>query len=231
MLKADIYVKQKINTDPVTMMGKTTPAIEQISETWISGNKFVTIRRDNSIIIDLEKKTITQISHKQKAFLVMTIPIDLSKYYPEQMIVMLEQMMKSIIISVKPNEKSKTINNWECQGYDVQINMKMMGMPININMIIWASTKVPFDWQKVNEKMTSQIMKISMRLSDDAVKEMNKIQGYAISIESKVNMMKSDIKSQTQVIEISEKAPPENIYSVPPGYTEKEKLTMQDLQR
>jgi len=230
-LQADIYIKQKLNTDPVTMMGKTTPAIEQTSETWIGGNKFTTVRKDNSIIVDLDKNLIIQISHKQRTFLEMAIPVEMSKYFPEQMAAMIEQMMNSVKISVKASGKSKTINNWECQGYDVTINMEMMGMPVNINMNIWASTKVPFDWKKVNEKMTSQIMKISMRLSDEAIEEMKKIQGYAISIESTVNLMKSEIKSVTQVIEISNKSPRENIYSIPETYTKKEKLSMQDLQR
>lgn len=228
-LSADIYIKQKLNTDPVTIKGKTTPATEQISETWINKNKFATILKDTSIIVDLEKNTIIQMNHKKKVFLEMTIPIELSKYFPENVATMMEMMIKSTQISVNSSGKSKTINNWECQGYEVMIQMDLMGMPIHIEMIIWACTEVPFDWKMVNEKMTSQILKMGMKLTDDALEKIQKIQGYAISIESSINMLKSEIKSVTQVIEISNKSPKDNIYTIPQGYTKKEKLSLQDL--
>jgi len=34
---ADIYIKSKVHTDPMSMMGQNTPATDTVSEQWIGG--------------------------------------------------------------------------------------------------------------------------------------------------------------------------------------------------
>ena len=67
--------------------------------------------------------------------------------------------------------------------------------------------------------------------SQEALDEFKKIDGWQIKTEMSMNMMGAEMKTSTEVVEISEKTPPEGTFSVPAGYTKKEKFTMQDLQK
>ena len=45
---ADIYVKSKVHTDPMSMMGQNQPAKDSVSEQWIGDDKFAMISDQNS---------------------------------------------------------------------------------------------------------------------------------------------------------------------------------------
>jgi hypothetical protein len=65
--------------------------------------------------------------------------------------------------------------------------------------------------------------------SDGFITELNKMQGFAIASETLFYPKGFSVKSTAEVIEMSVKPPPAGIYSVPDGYTIKEKLTVRDL--
>jgi hypothetical protein len=44
-------------------------------------------------------------------------------------------------------------------------------------------------------------------------------------------MMGAKMRTTTEVIEINKKSPDASVYTVPAGYTKKDKLSMQDIQR
>jgi hypothetical protein len=226
-LNADIYIKQNQHTDPVTMMGQSQPAKDEVQEIWIGKNKMATHSTGVSMIMDMDKKIMYMVNHGAKSYIPMTMPVDMTEYMPEQVAGMMKSMMSSITITVKPTGESKQIKNWNCKGYDVTMNV--MGM--QMKMKVWASTDVPFDWKTVAEKILGNMMKTQMQLSDAAVKEMQKVEGYWILMEMSMNAMGADIKSRTEVLEIAEKAPPSNIYAVPAGYQKKDKMSMEELQR
>ena len=107
----------------------------------------------------------------------------------------------------------------------------MMGMPMVMNMKVWASTDVPVDWEGVMKMMMDNMMKAQMRLSDAAIQEMKKVKGYWIEVEMAMNMMGADVKSKTEVLEISKKSADANVYAVPEGYTKKDKMSMGDMKQ
>jgi hypothetical protein len=65
--------------------------------------------------------------------------------------------------------------------------------------------------------------------SDSFIAELKKIQGFSIASETLFYPKGFSVKSTAEVIEMSIKDPPEGIYSLPDGYTIKEKMTIQDL--
>ena len=134
------------------------------------------------------------------------------------------QMMK-MTVTAAANGQTKTIGQWKCAGYDVTINMMMMPM----KMAVWASTDVPFDVAKF-QNLYMNVMKAQMRLDDASVKEMMKVKGYWIASETSMEMMGTKMRTTTEVIEITKKAAPATVYSVPAGYAKKDKLSMQDMQ-
>jgi len=224
-LNADIYIKQKVHSDPVTMMGQTQPAKDEISEIWIGDDKFATLGEERSTIIDSKKKVMYWINNKNKTYVEMTLPLNMADYMPEQMGQMMQSMMSSIQITVNPNGQKKVIGSWNCDGYDVTMNIMMMKM----NMQVWASTEVSFDWEKVGEKMMTNYFKAQFRIDDSAIEEFKKIKGYWIYTETIMNVMGADMKSSTEVLEITKKSAPSAVYSVPAGYTKQDKLSMMDM--
>ena len=184
-LTADVYIKQKTHTDAFKMMNKEQPAKDVITEQWIGNNKFASHNKDQSIIIDTNKKVLIMINHITKTYIFMTLPLDISKYMPEQIAQMMKQMMGNLSITVKPTGKTKMIGKWKCNRYDM--TMSVMGMPMN--MIFWASTDVPFDWKKISALMLESVAKIQMNLNEDSINEMKKVKGYTIATEMTMNMM------------------------------------------
>ncbi|MGB8953206.1 MAG: DUF4412 domain-containing protein [Candidatus Aminicenantales bacterium] len=222
---ADIYVKSKVHTDATSFMGQNQPEKNEFSEQWIGDNKFATLGAEQSFLIDLKKNMIWMISHKSKSYIETSLPLDFAKLLPPEAAAMASMMtMKA---TVNPTTEKKKIGQWDCLGYDV--TMTVMGMAMK--MRVWATTDVPFDLNKYLTQMYGAVLKGQMRLDDASVKEMMKIKGFQIASELNANIMGAKIRTTTEVLEISKKNPPAGAYAVPAGYTKKDKLDMQDLQK
>ncbi len=222
---ADVYVKAKQHTDAFSVMGQSQPAKDEVIEQWIGDDKFAYISPEMSSILDLKKNIAYLIMPSEKTYVETPLPLDLTKILPPEMAQMMAGMMK-MTVSVTPNGQTKTIGQWKCSGYDVAMQMMMMPMKISV----WASTDVPIDMEKY-AKMQSNILKVQFRLDDAAVKEMMKIKGYWIATEMTAEMMGAKMRITLEVVEITKKTPDPSVYSVPPGFTKKDALTMQDFQR
>jgi hypothetical protein len=153
----------------------------------------------------------------------MTLPLDMEKYFPAQMM----QMMGNVTVSVTPLTETQKIGQWDCAAYDVTMNVMMMDM----QQKIWASTDVPFDWRDYSQKMLPKLNQAMMRLGEDSIKEMMKVEGFQIRSETSMSVMGNEMKSWQQVEEIIKQDAPAGTYSAPEGYTKKDKLDMMDIQR
>jgi hypothetical protein len=220
-LSADVYVKQKSHTDAI--MGQ--PARDDVMEQWIGENAFATVSPDQSFIVDLKKNVVYMIYHKSKTYVESALPLDFSKLLPPEMAAMAGMMKMTATVS--PTAETKKVGQWNCKGYDV--TMTMMGMPMN--MRIWASMDVPFDVNQFNAKIWGNVLKGQMMLDDASVKEMMKIQGFQIASALSGDMMGVKINTTTEVLEITKKTPPANVYAPPAGYAKKDKLSAEDLQK
>jgi hypothetical protein len=221
---ADIYVKSKVHSDAWAMMGQNQPAKDEISEQWFNDTQFAVISPETTIIVDTKKNIIDIVTHKNKTYIESALPFDFTKILDPQMAQMMGQMMK-MTVTAAANGQTKTIGQWKCDGYDVTINMMMMPMKI----AVWSSSDVPFDLTKF-QSLYLDVMKAQMRLDEASVKEMAKIKGYWIASETSAEMMGTKIRTTTEVVEMAKKAAPASVYSVPAGYTKKDKLSMQDMQ-
>ncbi len=220
---ADTLIRQTSHTDAVTMMGQTQPARDDTQEIWIGQDQMATVTKDMTIIVDTNRKVLDMVNHSKKTYVEMTLPLDMSQYLPPQM----AQMMAATKVTVTPKGLTQQINQWNCDGYEVVMDMGMMKM----KMMVWATTNVPFDWAKVQENLSSQVMKASMRLTDAAMAEFKKIKGFQIKADVGIEIMQSQINASTVVNEISSKPAPAGIYAVPADYTKQDKLNMQDFMK
>lgn len=218
-LQADVYIKQQ--TKMGAFMGK--PGKDVISEHWLGTNKLAIISPDNTMIMDLGAKKMHLVYHKTKSYVEAALPLDMSTLMPEQAAQMVKSMMDGMKMSVEANGQTKKILNWEAQGYDVKITM--MGM--EMKMVFWATKDVPFDWKKYSN-MYSEVYKAQMRMGETFVKEFKKVQGYSVATQMEIMGM----KITTTTLEVdAKKEPGPGVYSVPAGYTKKDKLSMADMQQ
>ncbi|MGD2091203.1 MAG: DUF4412 domain-containing protein [Candidatus Aminicenantes bacterium] len=220
-LNADVYIKTKTHTDAFEMMGKKQPAKDQVTEQWMGDNKIAVISENQNIVMDLNQNVIYVIYPGKKSYVEAKLPLDMSKLLPEQAAAMMKMM--KMTVTVNPTGESKKVGDWNCQGYDVTMSMQMMTM----KMKAWVTKDVPFDWKAYSEKMLPLVMKLSgmMGLDENALKEFKKFEGFQVAMEMSMNMMGQEMKTSSQVVEISKKPAPPGIYSVPQGYTKQEKLT------
>lgn len=220
---ADVYIKQKAHTDAFSMMGREMPAKDEFNHMWVGDNKMAVLGTEQSIILDLNDNLMYMIMHQDKSYVEMNLPLDLSQYFPPQ----IQQMMSNVTVTVNSTGEDARISEWDCKGYDVTIDIMMM----TIKQKVWTSTDVDFDWKDYSERMLPQVTQAMFRLGGDSIKEFEKIEGFQIKTEVTMDMMGTEMKSWTEVVEITKKSAPTGTYSVPEGYTKKDKFTLMDMQR
>ncbi len=225
-LNADVYIKSKTHTDPISMMGQSQPAKDGVTEQWISDDAVAMVADNTTVIVDLKNNKMYFINHASKTYVEAALPLDMTKILPPQAAGMMG-MMKATV-TVTPNGQTKTFGKWNCQGFDATISMAMMTM----KMSYWATTAPGFDYKKYVEKAYGSVLKAqSMFFDDAAIAEMKKINGLPIFTETTGEMMGAQMRSTTEVVEIATKPAPAGTYAVPAGFTKTDTLSMQDLQR
>jgi opacity protein-like surface antigen len=221
LLSADVYIKTSVHTDAFTMMGQNQPAKDEVMEQWIGNQQMVNKTGDKIMIMDMNKNMMYIVNPKEKSYVETALPLDMTKLLPKEAASMMSMM--KVTVKVTPNGQTRKIKQWNCVGYDVDMNMMMMQM----KMKVWATTEVPFDW-KMFSKMYANVSKMQF-MDDAAIAELMKINGYQVASEMSMDMMGSKVRVTSQVEEIAQKPAPDGIYAVPPGFTKKATLSMEDM--
>lgn len=218
---ADTYIKQVIQNKAFVLEGQEHEAREEIIETWIGKNRLAKHGQGRSLIVLLDRKIIYFIDHVQKTYVEMTIPVDIHKYFPEP----LEQLMEQVTVSVTTTEEFQKFEKRECRVYEVDIESLMISM----KMRVWATLDVPFDEKTYLEEMFPELTKVTHLLTDSAVAELLKIEGFHFRTEMTLSFMGVEMESIQEVVEMSRKSVPDNIYTLPSDYTKKDRLSLQDF--
>ena len=222
---ADVLVKIKTHSDAIAVGGQSQPARDAVAEQWYGPGKTAQSSGDGGFIVDLGRNMAYMVNHRDKSYVPLPLPIDISKVLPPEIAPMAAGMQMTA--AVAPTSETKTIGAWPCSGYDVSLTVMGMAM----TMRVWASTAVPAALLEYAEKVTPVFLQGQMRLTDASVKEFAKIKGFHVATELTGDMMGARIRTTTEVIEIIEKPAPAGTFDAPAGYTQKATLTMQDLQR
>ncbi len=224
---ADVYIQQKTHTDAFEMMGQSQPAKDVINHMWLAEDKMASLSEDQSYIIDLEKNKVFWMNTANKSYIEMDLPLDISKYLPEQASQMMANM--NISVAVQPTTETETIAGKKCAKYDVTMTIMMM-MTMEMKMKVWATEDVPFDWEKFQDKMI-QMFSPTMPLGEEALNAFKQIKGWQMRSEMAMNMMGTNMKTVQEVLEITKKDAPAGTYTVPEGYKKQDKFTLEDMQR
>lgn len=214
MIQADVCIKQK--TEAPAMMGQ--PAKSETVQQWLGDGKMATVGGAQGVVIDLTAKKMLMIDNTAKTYVEASIPVDFGKLLPPEAAPMVEQMMKSMTVTVEKLGATKKVAGIDTVSYKVTMNMMGMQMP----MTMWVAEKLPFDWKKYQE-VYGQMMQIMMKGGEQVMKEMAKIQGYPLATEMEVMGM----KTTSETLEILANATaPAGTYAAPAGYKKVDKVSM-----
>ncbi len=217
----DFFIKQKVHTDAHTIMGQQQPARDEIQTIWVTDTKLAILGEQHSVIMDFNKKTVTNINHQEKSYTVM----NLDQQAPEseedaQMQQMMESMMGDIQITVTPTSEQKVINDRKCKKYEQ--SMTVMGSEVKSD--IWTAPELKPPVSHYNKlHYAAYLMMPGVKSHIDKLQaEFKKIDGMVVKSETIRNMMGQKVKSWSELIEYGEKDAPASAFQVPSGYTEKE---------
>jgi hypothetical protein len=223
---ADVFMKQKQRSDGVTVMGHTQPPKDVVQTVWLSDNAIRTDGPEQSMIIDMDKKTWTLLDHNSKSY--TELSMDLGKAagiqdMPAEERAQFQNFMKNMMkidISVSETGESKTINGWKCRKYIQKIETAMGPSVSNI----WATREIDID-QDLYARFTASLLaqQPGLRESMDAmIAEMKKIKGISVLSETTMTLMGQEIKSSTELIECREAKAPAGTFDLPGGYKKKD---------
>lgn len=223
-LSADIYIKTLSHRDPMSTTVGTTPGEDKTTEQWVSDTRMAVISDGLIYIIDMARKTAVFVIPSSKTYVETTLPVDMMKLMPPEVGSMAGMLQYRA--TVKPGGGTKKIGAWNCEGYDIAVSL----MGSSMTMKAWATTDVPFDLTNYNE-MSAAVLKAQMFLDDGTVKEFAKIKGIQVATEIGGEVMGTQVRMTTEVVEISQKDAPRGIYEVPAGFIKKPTLSLEDFQR
>ena len=222
-LNAEIYIKTKSHTGAFEIMGQKKPEKVAYSEQWISDTRMVHIREQGTVIIDLDKKAVFIVYHEPKKYVEAPLPLEMKKLMPTEMLAMMS--MWKVNAKTTPNGETKKIKEWNCKGYNVDISMGMMSMKIKT----WATTGIPVNWKDFSTKFYPTLLQAVMgqAMDEETLNQYLVIEGFQVYSDIVINIMRQEIKSTREVVEIGDKPAPPDIFSVPAGYKKQDKIIIQ----
>ncbi len=221
---ADVYMKQKRQTDAVRMMGMEQPAVEVVEETWITPKG---VRSDNpemSTIMLPEEQKIIMIDHQRKTYVEQStdlakmmegMPKDEGAGDHAGMHQMMQQMTK-MDASVSDAGEEKVINGWKSRKYLLTMNTVMGKNTTEI----WATEDLKIDKKLYDQFMTKMFSGMpGMQASMETIqKEMEKIKGVQVLSILTMNIMNQTQKTRTELLEFKAAEAPKDLFAVPAGY-------------
>jgi len=230
--RADFYIKKKVHTPAITMMGQTQPEKDDISVSWMGQNKVRTDQQDGTSIILLgDKGVMVMINHAKKEYAEM--PMDFQKILDQalaeegeedaekaeakkKMAGMMKGMMKGMMgeMSAKVTEtgETKKIGDWNCRKYLLEMSMGMGSTKSEA----WATEDIKLNYGLYFAAGSS--MMAGQPGFEKIAQEMQKVKGFIVYQVDNVKAMGQDMTMTTEVLECTDKAAPAGTYDIPAGY-------------
>ena len=129
---------------------------------------------------------------------------------------------------VAATDETKEINGHPCTCYEITSWIVVPGGKYNeTDEKMWVTTDLPLDWDTFDQ-MNAVFMKLR-NATDDFAAALGTIKGYPMLSDGDRFIKGFSVKTTEEVVEILEKDPNPGVYSIPEGFTKKDKLTIQDI--
>ncbi len=225
MALADIFMRQKHHTGSFQVMGQTQPAKDSIQNIWMTDTVIRNDSEQQTVIVRLDKQTVTMIDHAKKTYAEMPLNMDkamgemggekMTKEQKDAMAGMMKSMMKFTMKVTETGEKKK-IGAWNCRKYIQKLDTAMG--PTTTELWATEDIKVKGD---IFAKYTAIMMTMQPGLRESmaqVMQETKKIKGVTVLTESSSTMMGATLKTSMRLRELKEARAPATIATVPAGY-------------
>jgi hypothetical protein len=223
---ADVYLKHEVHTDGYYFGGENSPPEDRAYEVWIGDKRMSMLHEHRAIVMDLNQNLLTFINLDDSTYAETPLPLDWSNLLSEEDAARV-RMFQTVGV-VKESCETKKIGDQECRSYETTTWIPYQGTKYNeTDTKGWLTIDVPFD-PATYEEMKVHNLRLE-NLTEELIEEVKKIPGYPLAVEDNTFIKGFSVRTTNEVVEMSEKAPPEGVYSAPEGFAKKEKLSLRDL--
>jgi len=215
LVNADHVIKGKKHTDAFSMMGRSEPAKDEETTTWLGKDKMRQDVGELTTLIRIDKNKMYMINHSDKTYSEIDLPFNLGDILPPEAKQMMDTM--DISSSITDTGETQTINNWNCKKYIVEISISMMGMGMPMKMEMWTSKDLGINLNEFKELYTKTLAANPM--FKDFIPDFEKMEGYPVLTEFSMDMMGAQQKYREEVLSAEKKGAPAGTYDLPEGYT------------
>jgi len=225
MALADIFMKQKHHTGSFQIMGQTQPAKDVIQNIWMTDTIIRNDSEQQSVIVRLDKQTVTMIDHAKKTYAEMPLNMDkavnemggqkMTKEQRQAMSGMVKSMMKFTMKVTETGDKKK-IGAWNCRKYIQKLDTAMGPTTTDV----WATEDIKVKGD-IFAKYTAAMMTMQPGLRESmaqVMQETKKIKGVTVFTNTSSTVMGATMQSTMQLLEFKEGRAPATIATVPAGY-------------
>lgn len=214
---ADTLLTVKSHADSFEVAGQKQPGKDNLVKIWVGADK---LRRDDgdlTLIFRPDRNKLYMVSHPDKTYSAIDLPIDFKRLMPKGQEAIAEQMAKGMAldVQVKPTQETKKVNSWNTRKVQVAIK-SAMGMTIDTTL--WVSKEV--DAYRSLNKLAASMAALQPGAAQWAEK-LEQIDGYPVLQESNVNALGAKFKTSEELISVETKDAPAGAYDPPAGYAAK----------
>jgi hypothetical protein len=220
----DYYVKIVEHRDAYYDGGETTAPQDVTIEMWIGDKRFAYISAARNFLFNFEKDSLTVINKTQKAYFTIPLPMNLKKYLDSVQMLRMNKVMGT----VKDTKEEKIINNKKCRAFELEnyIVRDETHLYDAVNKA-WVTKDVPFNLD-VYYKSIYNINRFT-NFEDSYLSDVDKIKGFTFRTEMVIFQRGDKMTRQRDAVEIIKKTPGNEVYSIPEGFTKKEKITLAEI--
>jgi hypothetical protein len=223
---ADICFKQHAHTDEYYYGGGVNPAEDTDTEIWFGDQTMAYITDNRSIVIDLANQKLTWINFGDSTYAETTLPFKWSNIATAEAAAYLWQYPRKGTITA--TDEVKEVNGKQCTCYNVTTWIEVRGGRYNeTDEKMWVTTDIALDWDTFGQ-MNAVLMKLQ-NADDDFTAAIGAVKGYPMLSDGDRFIKGFSVKTTEEVVEIIEKDPRPGLYAIPEGFTNKKKLTIEDI--
>ncbi|MCP4147178.1 MAG: hypothetical protein GY757_05455 [bacterium] len=226
---ADVYIKQHYHSDGFYNYGQMTPEENRDTGFWIGNKKMTYITGSGKLVFLQKQKILYVVNDDSKSYVEVALPVDIPKSFEKRVLSYYSTDQSGG--SVKNNGEKKSVGKWQCNGYDINFWVEDQGSRFEDQVEKrWFTTDVPFDVKMYQtfSALRYDLYHSILHWDKDYVTLLKKIEGFPVLSEIKIYVKGKPRNAKKETLEMKEKTPPADIYSIPAGYKRAEKLKLAD---
>lgn len=223
---AEVFIKQEETKEAVYHHGNVDPESTTAIELWIGKEKLAYKRGNIELQIDKTKGKAFVLNHSTKTFAETSLPFQIENVADEEFAPRLKMFRTHG--EIKALNKQKKIGDRACSLMEITTwIIYEENRFYETDTEVCLATDLPFDFKTAHDVL-KEIQ--GLRNFDEGIyKEMVALEGFPIETSSTQYMEGIRIPSRMQTLEMTIKEAEPGTYTIPDGFTKKEKLTRAEL--